>query len=66
MTASTLCFFGYSGQSTPLALVRLEDFFAESQRLRSHFNELVVSDKLNRLFEIQLPKWHQTNGFVCC
>ena len=39
-----------------LALVRLQDFLAQPQCLGVTLDELVVSDKFDRLLQIQLPK----------
>jgi hypothetical protein len=49
---------------TSLPLVRLQNLLAQPQRLRGNFHELVVSNELNRLFEIEITIRHQANRFV--
>jgi hypothetical protein len=49
---------------TSLPLIRLQNLLAQPQRLRGNFNELVVSNELNRLFEIEITIRHQANRFV--
>src|SRR5580692_7892358 len=47
-----------------LALIRLQSFFPQAQRLRRDLHELVVGDELDGLLQIQLPEGDQTDRFV--
>jgi len=47
-----------------LALIRLQNFLPEAQRFRGDFDEFVVGDKFDGLFEVQLLKRDEANSFI--
>src|ERR1051325_8754951 len=51
-------------RSKTLPLIRFQNLLPQPDRYRSHFDKLIVPDKLNRLFQIQNPRRHQPDAFV--
>src|ERR1700744_2577133 len=48
----------------PTAYMLLQVTFAQPDRLRRDFDELVVVDELDRVFERHLDRRHETHGFI--
>src|ERR1043166_9016862 len=55
---------GFPTNRRRLTLVRLQDLLAEPNRLRSHFNELVVADEFDRLLQVQNTRWTRGDASI--
>src|SRR5208282_3902871 len=51
-------------QRTFLPFIRLQNLLAQPQRLRRDLDKLIVSDKFDGLFEIEIAVRHQPNRLV--